>query len=539
MKKFTSLLLALLMLLSSLTLMTVSAGASAGTEDTFYTAATTSANLNYEIQYLPSGGTLNVYTGEVVFTEYLYINKPCTINFHGYFNDSLLLQNDGCESYMIYVGAYAEPVTLNFYNCEIRSQNRAGETVCESRGSVIYVNNDECTINGNGTTRFVQCTTEADYGGAIYINDGCSNCHISGCFFDHCNVADPGNTGEGACIYSAADGCVIEDCYFDISKWNTMPYAHCVFGEEKNGTIIKHCDPEKYQGEGMPYEYDRYSERCLIRDYTPEEKDEIDIEKCFAGIPEGDYLIVSMTDTNYCLDIDCGIHKDHQYDTSNLCSGDNVYLRDKNNCYNRDHPFYNYEANVFHIAPNVNEDELRAAIDALGINPDEQDIVPLADSIKEYTITTKEHGFSLTVGGEIYKDGANIHQSEDMYPVNGKERKSVWYFIPAEGAGEGVYYLRAKYGKYMDVSGIVNGVKPYEGVNVQSWSFTGAPNQQFMLIPVNESGFAIGSTLSQGNIWIIAVVAVVAVGGVAVLVIVKKKKKKKPVLACDTENKEE
>lgn len=521
MKKFTSFLLAVLMICTILP-MTVSVGASSVTEDTIYIEATTSEDLNNALKYLPSGGTLNVYAGVIYVTEYVYINNPCTINFHAYNNDTLIIQNAGCETYMIYVGAYAEPVTLNFYNCEIRSQNMAEETVCEYRGSAIYVNNDDCSINGNGTTRFVQCTTKADYGGAIYINDGCSNCHISGCFFDHCNVADPGNTGEGACIYSASDGCVIEDCYFDISKWNTIPYAHCVFGEEKNGTIIKHCDSEKYKGEGMPYEYDRYSERCLIRDYTPEEKDNIDIEKCYAVIPEGDYMIVSMTNTDYCLNIDCGYHN------TNLCSGENVYLRDINNSYNSEHPFYNYEANVFHIARFVSDDELRADIDALGVNPEEADFIPLDRGVKEYTITTKEYGYSLVVGGEVYKDGANIHQSTDMYPVNGTERKSVWYFIPAEGAGDGVYYLRAKYGKYMDVSGIVNGVRPYEGVNVQSWSFTGAPNQQFMLIPVNQSGFPIGSTLSQGSIWIIAAVAAAAVAGVAALVIVKKKK---PALA--------
>ncbi len=46
-----------------------------------------------------------------------------------------------------------------------------------------------------------------------------------------------------------------------------------------------------------------------------------------------------------------------------------------------------------------------------------------------------------------------------------------------------------------------------------------------------------GSTLSDGNVWIIAAVAVVALGGVAALVIVKKKKK--PALADGNENKDE
>ena len=43
------------------------------------------------------------------------------------------------------------------------------------------------------------------------------------------------------------------------------------------------------------------------------------------------------------------------------------------------------------------------------------------------------------------------------------------------------------------------------------------------------SNFSIASALSEGNLWIVIAVAVVALGGVAALVIVKKKKK--PALA--------
>ena len=49
-------------------------------------------------------------------------------------------------------------------------------------------------------------------------------------------------------------------------------------------------------------------------------------------------------------------------------------------------------------------------------------------------------------------------------------------------------------------------------------------------------GIEESSTLSEGNVWIIIAVAVVAIGGVATLVIVKKKKK--PALASG-ENKDE
>ncbi len=45
------------------------------------------------------------------------------------------------------------------------------------------------------------------------------------------------------------------------------------------------------------------------------------------------------------------------------------------------------------------------------------------------------------------------------------------------------------------------------------------------------------STLSEGNIWIIAIIAVVVIAGVATLVIVKKKTK--PALASGTDNTDE
>lgn len=133
-----------------------------------------------------------------------------------------------------------------------------------------------------------------------------------------------------------------------------------------------------------------------------------------------------------------------------------------------------------------------------------------------YKIRSSVSDYFLEVEGSSTTNDANIYQSYETRNTNQR-----WIFEPA---GDGYYYIRCVGGQYMEVDGIVNGMQPYNGVNIQSSEFTGATNQKFKLYLISTS--VTGSVLSEGNIWISVgiAVAVVAIGTVAALVIVKKKK---------------
>ena len=186
-------------------------------------------------------------------------------------------------------------------------------------------------------------------------------------------------------------------------------------------------------------------------------------------IEEGDYIIFSAVNDAMSLAVSGGF--------SGKNAGDNVLL------------WTNGDANVFTITKDR--------------------------STGTYKIKSKSSGFVLDVEGSSKSNGANILQYYDTGTSNQR-----WFFEPAEN---GYYYIRCMGGQYMDVSGVTGSVQPYDGVNIQSWSFTGANNQRFRLFKV--SSINTGSALSGGDLWIIIIVAICAVGGIAALVIVKKKKK--------------
>ena len=187
------------------------------------------------------GGTINVINDYRL--TYLYVREnididtPCTINFKNVY----FTQNDCRDSFL---EVNANDVTLNFNNCEFRTKDGRA-TICNERGSAIHVDGKNCIINGNGSTLFWDCCTNALYGGAIYIDDGYSGCRIDGCEFRSCCAAM-----AGGAIYSSADDCVISNCVFDDCMVGDRTFF--VYGEENSQTRLVNCT----DGDGNPcYEY--------------------------------------------------------------------------------------------------------------------------------------------------------------------------------------------------------------------------------------------------------------------------------------------
>lgn len=185
-------------------------------------------------------------------------------------------------------------------------------------------------------------------------------------------------------------------------------------------------------------------------------------------IAEGDYIIYTALDDGMSLDIFGGLNAKN--------AGDNL------------HVWRNGAAKVFTLTKDMNTGS--------------------------YIIKAKHSGLVLDVAGGSKENGANIQQ----WGNNGTNAQR-WIFEPAEN---GYYYIRCIGGQYMDVADMVGNLKPSDGVNVHSWKFTGAKNQQFRLVKVPSDFTA--SVLSGGDLWIVIAIAVLAGGGIAVLTVYKKKK---------------
>ncbi len=163
-------------------------------------------------------------------------------------------------------------------------------------------------------------------------------------------------------------------------------------------------------------------------------------------IEEGDYFIQSAVDEKFAVDIAGGT-------LAVNAGGANAHL------------WQNGDASVFNITKDKDKDA--------------------------YIIKSRITGLPLDVAGGSKDNGANVQQWGD----NGSDPQR-WVF---ENTGNGCYYIRCLGGQYMDASGMTNGVKPTNGVNIQSWSFTGATNQQFKLVKVSNTTGAITSAKSKGT----------------------------------------
>ena len=196
-----------------------------------------------------------------------------------------------------------------------------------------------------------------------------------------------------------------------------------------------------------------------------------------ATIKDGYYIIRSAVDPNYCLDVAGGAKAKSE--------GDNVRLW----------PASTSTAKIFRIAKDG----------------------------KGYKIEAAHSGMVLDIAGyDTSNDGVNIYQWTDYGTDNQR-----WTFEKANAKNS--YYIHTvKSGNagWMDAEGCVGGATPdSEGkTNVYSWSYTGNPNQMWILEKVDykPSGF----TVSEGNVWIIGIgaAAIFGIGGY----FIKKKKDKKP-----------
>ena len=331
----------------------------------------------------------------------------------------------------------------------------------DNRGAAIYVNGKNCVINGNNSTEFNTCSTSARYGGAIYVNK--TGCRIRGCRFKKCCAA-----WYGGAIYVADRDCVITNCTFNDCKAsgvNSFVYSW------KEDTII--VDGAYCNTANCPYCTLLKSEQYYGADKTT--------NRLSPAYPEnGYYVIRTALDTDYCLDISGGENA--------KSDGDNLHLW----------PVDTSTAKIFKLEK---------------------------DYSGTYKITAVHSGKVLDIEACSLTEGTNISQFRDRSMDNQR-----WLFESCNGNNDNKnrYYIHALGGGnagWMDAAGCVNGnmPDPYGKTNVYSWSYTGNPNQQWILEKVDYNSTA--SDISEGSVWIVAAIGAVVVIGFAAVVISKKKKK--------------
>ncbi len=487
-KRIFSLILAVMMVSSIMSLMVVSV--SAASKKIVYRSKTptvSAEDIHKQIARMNNEETLDVYCDTIVFSDdsdqidIATSKRFLTINFHNveFVNDA----NDPLTDSFFEINGYA--ITLNFDNCKITTMVN-GKSVIDWYGSAIYVDGHACTIDGRGTTEFDGCGTTKDGGGAIYVSSCAADCHIRNCIFRNGHIDNeyplqPSKHGRGAYIFVTQIRCRISYCYFDVSNWKT-PNFHvhsCVFStvdEETKGynTQVINCGPNKVDIADPVDKSGMYKFRgCEVAEGDPN----LTPTPLSAQIEEGDYIIYTKLDTAMPVVIEGG-------SSSAGIGGKHAIL------------WRNGDAKVFTITKNA--------------------------KTGTYILKNKATGLVLAVSGASKNDHTPVVQW--FYSAGSADHH--WVF---DDAGNGSYYIRTMGSHYMTLkdSAVTNGAA------IEINCFNGETNQMFKLVKADANGNPIyndtGSTLSQGNIWIIVAVAVVVIVGVAALVIVKKKKK--PALA--------
>lgn len=476
-KRILSLILAVMMVSSMLSVMTFTASAETST-----ITRTGSKEIEKAIDKMKPGDTLDITDTEVYFDDddngRIDIGESkdgITLNFYNV--DFVNTDSNPCTDSFIEINA--DNVTMNFDYCNFQTKIGAageeqGEIVVTQKGSAIYVDGANCVLNGHNGTLFNGCGTKAKYGGAIYVDDDDNQigCRIIGFSFRNCYLAnayryhDNWDDSHGACIYVAAKECSIVNCYFETDNWHVGPlYAARCVTSKTGDTIILGGDPNDYQVQGRAGQKPRPATRYGNCKIMTPE-----------DIPEGEYVITTALDGNKALDINCSGSGGGYEDCANL------------HIYNADEAW----AKNFFVTKNDSNDG-------------------------SYTIKSKRSGKVLDVADGSAEKGKTVFQ----FGYHGGNNQR-WCFVPV---GDGTYYIFNVLGTCMDVAGSSTA----NDADVATWFFHDGTNQKFKLNKVSDSTAATGSTLSQGNIWIIVAVAVVVIVGVAALVIVKKKKR--PVLA--------
>lgn len=136
-------------------------------------------------------------------------------------------------------------------------------------------------------------------------------------------------------------------------------------------------------------------------------------------------------------------------------------------------------------------------------------------STGSYIITAKHSGKVLSIKDNVAQSGATVIQWDDYGNLGQR-----WVLEPA---GNGYFYIRSVFGQlYLDASGGYAN----NGTDIICWKYGGGANQKFRLVKVPDANNKISTVLSEGNLWIVLGVAVLAAGGAVTVVAVKKKKKK-------------
>lgn len=358
-------------------------------------------------------------------------------------------------------------IYVNKPGCTI--QNCTFENCLDCDGGAVYVNAVDCTIQ--------KCTFEACKGydgGAICINQ--HNCHIINCGFTDCNAED---YGGGVYVCSYTYGIVVSHCTFN----NVSAYYGQYFSGAQDAKAFD-CSP--HWGEK---EY--YSKWCSFETADPLKNHRKNNPSKYlnsACPEEGYYIIRTAVDPNYCLDIDDGSGQGEE---------GNLRLWQENSA----------NAKIFKIEKAFTQFEY-TAYTIMAVNSEKFLEVQPVESDPE--------------------EGANIRQWTDRnHDEDGSFFVRQRWIFEGDPVAENCYYIHCLpfniiEGGWMDAAGMAAG----QNVNVYGWSYTGAKNQMWILEKVDytpPSGF----TLSNGTWWIIAVGAVVILGGVAAVVIVGIGRKKK------------
>ena len=433
-KRVFSILLAVLMVCSIIPIMTFSASAS----KTYTFESGSVKDLSDAIWKLEEGETLDVTcksfcfsntTGQVDISQY---SDDITVNFYGtYFYNS---DSDPLTDTLFEVNG--DDVTLNFYNCRFSTVSN-GQPVCVYRGSAIYVDADNCTIDGHRTTLFNDCGTTRNGGGAVYVDDGAENCLITGCEFKNCFY--PGaywraTTGYGTCIYVASCECTIYDCHFNMDGVVTDGGTHyCVYSEEGD-TAISYCGDNSCY---IPISYSpsQYFKKplfgnCKVVDthYVAWPNYGWDIENGGNGAARNDYILYTALDSKLSVDIEGG---KFAVNAANA----NAHL------------WENGEANVFTFIWTSSDDA-------------------------HFYLQSKTTG--LVLDGTSSQGDVGIQQQ-----VKQNSQAQRWSLDPS---GDGYYYVRCGDGRYMEVAGDTATV----GTKLRLAEFTGKTNQKFRPAKVND-----------------------------------------------------
>lgn len=497
-KKLLSILLAAVMVCSMLSVMTFTA--SAASKKIVYRSKTptvSAEDIHKQIALMNNEETLDVYCDTIVFSDdsdqidIANSKRNLTINFHNieFVNDA----NDPLTDSFFEINGYA--IILNFDNCKFTTMVN-GKSVIDWYGSAIYVDGGGCRIDGRGTTVFDGCGTTKDGGGAIYVSDDAPDCRIQSCIFRNCHIANeytkwPSKEGRGAYIFVEQIRCRISGCYFDVSNWESPNFnVHsCVFstidGSDSDKTWVDCCGPNKVDIPAMVDKVGMYKFRgCLV---GSQKEPNLTPDPLSAKIEEGDYIIYTKLDTAMPVVIEGG-------SSSAGIGGKHAIL------------WRNGDGKVFTITKNA--------------------------QTGTYILKNKATGLVLAVSGASKNDHTPVVQWQ--YSAGSADHH--WVF---DDAGNGSYYIRTMGSHYMTLKD--SGV--YNGAAIETNCFNGEANQMFKLVKADANGNPIyndtGSTLSEGNIWIIAIVAAVVVIGVAALIIVMKKKKPATANGAPAQNKDD